>query len=322
MEEKEVAEWVLAHNKSAGASTRYLADAKYIYYAVRRNAKACGVLGIYLDKDRLDSVENKIVLAILGDMALALEKEKNLRDKNEVALKVKDEELKANLLRSISHDLRTPLTSIYGNSDILLHNGENLPQDMRKDLYKDIFDDSNWLLNLIENLLSITKVEDGTMKLNMQPQIIEEVIDEAMKHISRDKKDHKIKVSIEDDYLMAKMDVRLIIPVIINIIDNAIKYTPKGSSIFVKSYKKDSNIIIEIADDGLGIKDSDKEKIFEKFYSASKNSISDSKRSIGLGLYLCKIIVEAHGGQIKVEDNLPHGAKFIISLKSLDTNSL
>lgn len=296
MEEKEVAEWVLAHNKSAGASTRYLADAKYIYYAVRRNAKACGVLGIYLDKDRLDSVENKIVLAILGDMALALEKEKNLRDKNEVALKVKDEELKANLLRSISHDLRTPLTSIYGNSDILLHNGENL--------------------------LSITKVEDGTMKLNMQPQIIEEVIDEAMKHISRDKKDHKIKVSIEDDYLMAKMDVRLIIPVIINIIDNAIKYTPKGSSIFVKSYKKDSNIIIEIADDGLGIKDSDKEKIFEKFYSASKNSISDSKRSIGLGLYLCKIIVEAHGGQIKVEDNLPHGAKFIISLKSLDTNSL
>lgn len=136
LEEKEIAEWVLAHNKSAGASTRYLSDAKYIYYAIRRNTQACGVIGIYLDKDRLDPVEKKILLAILGDMSLALEKEKILKDKNEVALKVKDEELKTNLLRSISHDLRTPLTTIYGNSDILLHNGENLPQTMKNDLYK------------------------------------------------------------------------------------------------------------------------------------------------------------------------------------------
>ncbi|MDD7464466.1 MAG: ATP-binding protein [Anaerococcus sp.] len=322
LEEKEVAEWVLAHNKSAGASTRYLSDAKYIYYAVRRNAKACGVLGIYLDKDRLDSVENKIVLAILGDMALALEKEKNLRDKNEVALKVKDEELKANLLRSISHDLRTPLTSIYGNSDILLHNGENLPLEMKNNLYKDIYEDSQWLLNLIENLLSVTKVEDRNMKLKMEPQMIEEVIDEAMKHISKDKKDHHIETKIEGDYLMAKMDVRLIIQVIINIINNAIKYSPSGSKILVRGYKKKGKVMIEISDDGPGVNDEDKKKIFEKFYSVTKSTISDSKRSIGLGLYLCKIIVEAHGGEIWVEDNKPQGAKFIISLKSLDTDSL
>jgi two-component system sensor histidine kinase KdpD len=322
LEEKEVAEWVLAHNKSAGASTRYLADAKYIYYAVRRNAKACGVLGIYLDKDRLDSVENKIVLAILGDMALALEKEKNLRDKNEVALKVKDEELKANLLRSISHDLRTPLTSIYGNSDILLHNGENLPLEMKNNLYKDIYEDSQWLLNLIENLLSVTKVEDRNMKLKMEPQMIEEVIDEAMKHISKDKKDHHIETKIEGDYLMAKMDVRLIIQVIINIINNAIKYSPSGSKILLRAYKKKGKVMIEISDDGPGVKDEDKKKIFEKFYSVTKSTISDSKRSIGLGLYLCKIIVEAHGGEIWVEDNKPQGAKFIISLKSFDTDSL
>lgn len=315
-DEEEVAAWVLVNNKGAGAATRYLPSAKYQYFPLRIDTKVYGIVGIYLDKDRLDSVENKILLAILGDMSLALEKEKILKDKNEVALKVKDEQLKSNLLRSISHDLRTPLTTICGNSDILLHESNELSDQMKLSLYRDIYDDSQRLLNLIENLLSITKVEDGSMKLKMQAEMVEEVVDEALKHISRDKKNHKINFSLEDEYLMAKMDARLIIQVIINLIDNAIKYTKKDSTITIKAYKKDDYAFIEILDDGEGIRDEDKEKVFQKFYSVSKNKISDSRRSIGLGLYLCKIIVEAHGGKIWLEDNKPRGARFILSLKA------
>ncbi len=166
------------------------------------------------------------------------------------------------------------------------------------------------------NILSITRVEEGRMKLKIEPQIVEEVIDEALKHINRDKRKHNINVDIEDEYLMANMDVRLIIQVIINLVDNAIKYTDEGSNILIKAFKKDENTIIQICDDGNGIRDNDKEKIFRKFYT-SNDKISDNKRSIGLGLYLCKIIVEAHGGSIKVEDNKPKGAIFTFNLKAL-----
>lgn len=103
-------------------------------------------------------------------------------------MRIKDEQLKTNLLRSISHDLRTPLTTIYGNSDILLNNSENLTETMKLGLYRDIYDDSQWLLNLIENLLSVTRVEEGKSKLKIEPQMVEEVIEEALKHVSRDKK--------------------------------------------------------------------------------------------------------------------------------------
>lgn len=308
-----VATWVLTHNKSAGATTRYLSTARYLYYTIRMNESIYGVIGIYLNRDRLDSVENKVLLAILGDMALALEKDKVIQDKNEVALKAKDEQLRANLLRSISHDLRTPLTTIYGNSDILLHDNAGLTREMKEALYKDIYDDSQWLLTLIENLLSVTRVEDGNMKLKMEPQMVEEVIDEALKHISRGKKHHPIQVDVEDDYLMAQMDVRLIIQVLINLVDNAIKYTPDGTAIFVKAYAGNHQTVIEVTDSGPGISDRDKGNIFQKFYTIN-NQISDSSRSIGLGLYLCKVIVEAHGGTITVRDNLPHGTIFQMTL--------
>lgn len=315
LKELEIVKWVFAKNKSAGPGTEYLPDAKYLYYAIRFNTSVYGVIGIHLGKDRLDSVENKILLAILGDMSLALEKEKILKDKNEANLRIKDEQLKTNLLRSISHDLRTPLTTIYGNSDILLNNSENLTETMKLGLYRDIYDDSQWLLNLIENLLSVTRVEEGKSKLKIEPQMVEEVIEEALKHVSRDKKNHNITVDIDDDYLMADMDVRLIIQVIINLVDNAIKYTFEGSSINIRAFQDANKVIIQVADNGKGIEDTDKKKIFQKFYSAN-NTIIDSKRSIGLGLYLCRIIVNAHGGDISVTDNIPSGSVFTMVLKA------
>ncbi len=160
-----VVKWVVTHNKHAGASTRNLSAVKYLYLAVRVDSKV--YVGIYLDKDRLDSFENNMLLAILGEMGFALKNEEIIREKNKTALKAKNEQLRVDLLRSISHDLRTPLTSISGNAGILLTNDEILTKEKKQSLYTDIYDNSLWLINLVENLFMLT---NGTMKLNISPK--------------------------------------------------------------------------------------------------------------------------------------------------------
>ncbi|MEG2010053.1 MAG: ATP-binding protein, partial [Oscillospiraceae bacterium] len=245
--------------------------------------------------------------------ALALEKEKASRQREEAAALAKNEQLRANLLRSISHDLRTPLTSISGNAAILLSSDQRLSAEKRARLYTDIYDDSLWLINLVENLLSVTRIEDGTMGLHLQAELMDEVISEALAHINRKSAEHKILVRQSEDYIMAKMDARLIVQVIINIVDNAIKYTPQNSTITISVKKRNHLVSLEIADDGNGLSDEEKSKIFEMFYTANSSS-ADSRRGLGLGLALCKSIITAHGGEISVSDNKPRGTIFTFTL--------
>ena len=153
--EKAVAGWVLKNNKRAGATTGTLSNAKCLYLAVRSSSMVYGVIGIVMGEIPLDPFENSILLSILGECALALENEKNAREKQEAAILAKNEQLRANLLRAISHDLRTPLTSISGNASNLLSNSDSFDNDTKKQLYMDIYDDSMWLINLVENLLAV-----------------------------------------------------------------------------------------------------------------------------------------------------------------------
>ena len=164
-----------------------------------------------------------------------------------------NEQLRANLLRTISHDLRTPLTSISGNASNLLSNAETLDAETRTKICTDIFDDAQWLIGLVENLLSITRIEDGRMNLQISPQLMDEVVEETLRHISRKSKEHIITTTYSDEILLADMDARLIMQVIINLVDNAIKYTQKGSRINISAYAKNSNIVVDVSDDGPGI---------------------------------------------------------------------
>ena len=317
--ERTVATWVMNNNKHAGATTQTLSDAHCLYLSVRINQNAYGVVGIAVEHEHLDAFEKSILLSILGECALALENEKNANEKEEAAVLAKNEQLRANLLRAISHDLRTPLTSISGNASNFLSNGDSLDDETKKQLFTDIYDDSMWLINLVENLLAVTRLEDDRLNLNITSELVADVVDEALKHLNKKSVEHNIKVEYEDEFILAKMDARLIVQVLINLLDNAIKYTQQGSDICVKVKEEGKKAIISIADNGAGISDEMKPRIFDMFYSGS-NQIADSRRSLGLGLYLCKVIINAHGGTISVKDNMPQGSVFQFTLPIGEVN--
>jgi two-component system sensor histidine kinase KdpD len=301
-------------NRGATVMPGVIANTKAdkLQYPIKVQTRVYGTVVIE-GAEPLEAFENSVLLSILGECALALENSRNAQEKEEAKLQAENEKLRANLLRSISHDLRTPLTAISGNASILLSNSESLDAESRKQMYGDIYDDSAWLHNLVENLLAVTKIEEGRMELKMQPQLVEEIVSEALQHISRKKEDHTITAAHEDDLLLAKCDAKLIVQVIINLVDNAIKYTPVGSHIAVTTKKENGMAVISVADNGNGIADSEKGNVFQMFYTGS-SSVSDSRRSLGLGLSLCKSIVDAHCGEITVSDNQPSGTIFTFTI--------
>ena len=311
--ERNAAEWVYLNKHRAGASTNVYSKAKCVYFSIRINNNIYGVIGIRIKGKPLDAFENSILLSILGECALAMDNRRNAKEKEQTAVLAKNEQLRANLLRAISHDLRTPLTSISGNAGNLLSNKDKLDEDTKMQIYTDIFDDSEWLISLVENLLSVTRIEEGRMNFNKSIELVDEITEEALRHIGRKSTEHKISVIHKDELLLANADAKLIVQVLINLIDNAIKYTPVGSEIKVITEKKNGYASISVIDNGNGIPDNIKPHVFEMFYTGD-NRIADSRRSLGLGLALCKSIIGAHGGELTLTDNQPQGCNFTFTL--------
>lgn len=238
---------------------------------------------------------------------------KQSKEMEKANLHAKSEQLRADLLRSISHDLRTPLTSMSGNASNLLYNSEGMDLETKKLIYKDLYDDSMWLINIVENLLAVTRIENGQMKLNISTEVLDEIISAALTHVVRMDDEHCVENITQDDLILVMADSRLIIQVLVNLVDNAIKYTKKGSKIIIESGIVGEMAQIRVIDDGEGIAKENVPHIFDMFYTA-ENKVVDSRRSMGLGLYLCKAIVMAHHGTISYSDNVPHGSIFTITL--------
>ncbi len=289
-------------------------ESSALYLTVKNDVSPLCIVGIEVGTRNIEHFENSIMLSILGEAALAVEKIRNAKEKEEISLLAKNEQLRADLLRTISHDLRTPLTSISGNTENLLKNYDSIDKKTRHTLLSDIGDDAQWLISLVENLLSISRISEGRMNINISSQLADEVVTEALKHISRKTNGHIIKTDFDDGLLLAKMDARLIMQVIINLVDNAIKYTPKGSIITVTVKNIGQKIEISICDNGKGIPDEHKEDVFKMFYTGDNTSF-DSRRSLGLGLSLCKSIIKAHNEKLTLEDNVPCGCIFKFSLE-------
>ena len=319
-EEQNVIDWVRQNRKRAGATTEIFPEAKRLYLAIRTGQQIYGVVGIPIDqKNQPDAFTSSILFSILGECALALESLRNAEEKEKAAVLAKNEQLRANLLRSISHDLRTPLTSISGNADTLLHCYDALDGPTRQQIFTDIYDDSQWLTGLVENLLSVTKMTDGSVKLRLSDQVLEDVVSEALRHVDRRAEEHNITVDCGEVPLLVRMDAGLIIQVIINLVNNAVKYTPADSNIRITAVQREKAAEICVSDDGPGIPDERKERVFEMFFTGG-NPIGDSRRSLGLGLTLCQAIIHAHHGEMTLKDNSPHGCVFSFTLPLSEVN--
>ena len=321
-QELDVIHWVWQNRRRAGATTETFPKAKRLYFAICTWQQVYGVIGILMEKQtQPDAFTSSILFSILGECALTLESLRNADEKEKAAVLAKNEQLRANLLRSISHDLRTPLTSISGNADTLLHCYDVLDDQTRKQIFSDIYDDAQWLIGLVENLLSITKIANGNVKLHLSDQVVDDIISEALRHIDRRSAEHHITMNCGEIPLLVRVDAGLIMQVLINLVNNAIKYTPAGSTIQITAIQRGNVAEICVSDNGTGIPNELKERVFEMFFTGS-NPTSDSRRSLGLGLSLCQVIVHAHHGKMTLKDNLPHGCifSFTVALSEVNLN--
>ena len=309
------------NNKHAGATTNTLSNAKCLYLAIQGTGGALAVVGIAVSGGHpLQTFEKNLMVALLDECALALEKELTMREKQHVEAQAGQDALRANLLRAISHDLRTPHTSISGNANILMERADHLEPEKRRSLFTAIYDDAMWLISLVENLLSITKIEDNHVNMNMEPELLEDIFAEALSHLDRNACRHHIRTELPDDMLMADMDARLMVQVVINIVNNAIKYTPEGSHITLSASRSGLLGTGEIAGDSPGVSDEARKKLFDRFYTVG-NERGDGRRGLGLGLSLCKSIITAHGGTIEAIPNHPQGTVFRFTLHASEVNA-
>ncbi len=308
-QERPAVEWAFTRKKRAGAGTDRYPRCDYLYYSMRVQEHVYGVVGIAVHGTPLDTSEQSMAASVVGECSLALENDLNAREKEASRMLAEKERLRANLLRAVSHDLRTPLTSIMGSADNLLGSGDRLDATTRRQLYTDIYSDAQWLTGMVENLLSASRMEDGSLNLNMTTELMDDMIAEAVRHMGRRLDGFRLEIRRPEELLFVRADARLIVQVIINLLDNAIKYAPAGSRISVTTLGRDHQVLVRVADEGPGIPEDRKDHVFELFYTGS-NPPGDSRRGLGLGLALCQSVMKAHHGTIAASDNEPRGTVF------------
>ena len=320
-EEIGVAKWVQRNNKHAGATTNTLPNAKWLFLSVRGTQGVMGIVGIPIVGYSVpDAFEKNLMIALLSECGLSQERIRLQEERNQAALQAQKERLQASLLRAVSHDLHTPLTNISGSINKLMQEAPLPDPAARKKLCTAIYDDTNWLMNMTENLLVATHLETDRESFKMRPERIEDLFRRAVAQLDRRAAEHCVSVHLEDAALMATMNARLIERVIINIMNNAIQYTPKGSHIELRGVKKGNTVEIRVTDDGPGISDDAKRHLFDLFYTAGQGK-ADCQRGLGLGLNLCQSIVAMHGGTMDVLDHAPKGTafRFMLPLASPET---
>ncbi len=244
--------------------------------------------------------------------AYAAQLKQSYEEQRQIEVNIEKEKMKNNLLRTISHDLRTPLTGISGAASTILENKECISEDSEKKLLSGIVDESKWLIRLVENLLSVTHISESNMKVIKSDEIAEEVIADAISHFQATNSLAEINVRVPDEILIVPMDSTLIELTILNLLDNAAKYSSSDPVIHIELYRKNDRAYFKVQDNGNGIIENDLPYIFE--YGMTSSTSSDSRRGFGIGLPTCKGIVEAHSGEISVTSKPGEGTAFTFYL--------
>lgn len=265
-----------------------------------------GLLCLPLQDASEGHVPDGLISAVATQILIAMERENFSEEKKLAKIETEQEKFRSNLLRAISHDLRTPLTGISGTAELLLY---NLEREEDRKLAEGIFEEANWLTQMVENILSLTKIAEGRLVLHKQKEAVEEIIAEAVKHARKVAGGRSITTEIPDDVLLVPMDGKLILQVLINLVDNAIKHTGQDGTIHIQVNQISGRVWFYVSDNGSGISQSDFPHLFEPFFIA-RNANRTSKSGAGLGLSIVKAIVQAHGGRIFAENNDKGGAVF------------
>jgi len=291
---------------SCGHGTTLFADAKAYYIPIISQEGMLGVIGVSLPGNEILSPEQRsFVEVVTPQISVVMEREKITGKQQKAQIEVQKERLRSDMLRSISHDFRTPLAGIMGLASTALSNSDKINDETKKSFFQSIYDDAEWLNELVENILQATRFEEGKVKLNMGEEAAEEIISDAINHVKKLVNRHNIYFKMPEEIILIKVDGILIRQVIINLINNAINYTPEGSDITVSLYREADKVAFEVKDNGAGIMQDELEHAFERYYIS--NTKIKNKKGMGLGLSLCKSIVEAHNGTISIRNNIPHG---------------
>ena len=260
-----------------------------------------------------------IVMIVISLMTSAL----TTKLKKWQALKAEGEheKMRANLLRAVSHDLRTPLTTIYGSSSAIIDNYDHLSDESKRKMISGIKDDSQWLIGMVENLLSITRIDSGIVKLIKSPTALEELVDSVILKFKKHYPDVNLIIDIPEELVIIPMDPILIQQVIINILENAVHHAQGMSKISMRVILDGEQAIFEISDDGCGIDKDRLDKIFMGYYNGLEQPIDTKRRNAGIGLSVCATIIKAHGGNISATNLAEGGALFTFNLEISNPDS-
>lgn len=224
------------------------------------------------------------------------------------------ERMRANLLRAVSHDLRTPLTTIYGSSTTLLENGDAMTEKQKEAIITGIKEDSEWLVSMVENLLSITRIDSGQVRIIKKPTVLDELIDSVMLKFKKRYHSQKVELDIPDDMIIIPMDAILIEQVIVNILENSVQHAKGMTRLVLRVFTSEKKAVFEITDNGCGIDDERLKKLFNGYFFSDDDVIDSQKKNAGIGLSVCATIIKAHGGSINAQNIKTGGAKFRFEL--------
>ncbi len=310
------ARWAWEHNHAAGRGADTLPGAKRLYVPLRTGRAAVGVIG--LDNDRRDGPlltpeQQRLLDALADQAALAIERIQLVADVDRAKLAAEADRLRSALLTSISHDLKTPLAAILGAAGTLRDYRDSMSVEDRLDLLSTVVDESERLNRFIANLLDMTKIESGAMEPNYALHYPGDIAGSALRRAEKILAHHKTVMTIPADLPMIRVDPVLFEQVLFNLLDNAAKYAPQGSSIRIDGRADEYNVVIEVSDEGPGIPPADLDRVFDTFYRVSKGD--QVRAGTGLGLSICRGFVEAMGGTITARNRSDgSGAVFTIRL--------
>ena len=286
---------------------------QYTDYPVASPEGPVGVLRVFQPwNERKEPVE-MVITAIATQLGSAVSRERLRAAQEETRLAMERERQRSTLLRSVAHDLRSPLTALYGSSCLLADEGASLAEEERRKLAANLSEEILWLTNLVENILNMTRISDGQLNLASGKEAVDDLMTNAVSHVRRLLRGRDFAMSLPEEVTLVPADGKLIVQVIVNLLENAVKHTPDTAAIRLGAEVKGETVEISVSDTGPGVRPELRERIFERFVTLDQ-SVTDGKRGLGLGLAICKAIVDAHGGRIWVEENAPRGARFVFSL--------